>query len=106
MEKLGMGKTGGFPANSMTQYAALMYCQWLYKKTGIFYRLPTEAEWEYNANLGLAYSFGEDERQLAKYTWYKANMLDINMPQLKTIATQYADFYYMIICCKMDIGSI
>ena len=42
---LGMGKTGGFPANSMSQYAAIMYCKWLYKKTGIFYRLPTEAEW-------------------------------------------------------------
>ena len=23
---LGMGKAGGFPANSMSQYAALMYC--------------------------------------------------------------------------------
>ena len=29
---LGMGKAGGFPANSMSQYAALMYCKWLYKK--------------------------------------------------------------------------
>ena len=33
---LGMGKDGGFPANSMQQYGALMYCKWLYKKTGIF----------------------------------------------------------------------
>ena len=31
---LGMGKAGGFPANSMSQYAELMYCKWLYKKTG------------------------------------------------------------------------
>jgi formylglycine-generating enzyme required for sulfatase activity len=42
----GMGKSG-FPAVSMTQQAALRYCLWLYTKTGIFYRLPTEAEWEY-----------------------------------------------------------
>lgn len=44
---LGMGKVGGYPANSMQQYAALMYCKWLYAKTKIFYRLPTEMEWEY-----------------------------------------------------------
>ena len=42
----GMGRSG-FPAVSMTQQAALRYCQWLYEKTGVFYRLPTEAEWEY-----------------------------------------------------------
>lgn len=29
----GMGKEGGFPANSMSQRTALMYCKWLYEKT-------------------------------------------------------------------------
>lgn len=43
----GMGKEGGYPAVSMTQQAAVRYCQWLYQKTGIFFRLPTEAEWQY-----------------------------------------------------------
>jgi formylglycine-generating enzyme required for sulfatase activity len=42
----GMG-INGYPAISMTQHAANKYAEWLSARTGEFYRLPTEAEWEY-----------------------------------------------------------
>lgn len=72
---LGMGKEGGYPVNSLSQYAALMYCRWLYDKTGIFYRLPTEAEWEYACHAGSTstYYFGNDSTALDKYAWYGEN---------------------------------
>ena len=47
----GMG-IDGFPAISMTQHAASKYAEWLSARTGEFYRLPTEAEWEYACRAG------------------------------------------------------
>ena len=72
---LGMGKGKDLPVGNVTYLAASQFCKWLSAKTGDFYRLPTEAEWEYAARAGSnsSYFFGEDPMALANFALYAAN---------------------------------
>jgi formylglycine-generating enzyme required for sulfatase activity len=88
----GWKQTKQHPVVNVSWNDAVAFCQWLSKKEGKTYRLPTEAEWEYACRAGTTtrFSFGDADANLKDY----ANVADRSV-QEKFDAKAYSDYGFM-----------
>jgi formylglycine-generating enzyme required for sulfatase activity len=63
------------PVENVSWEEVQQFCRRLSEETGLEFRLPTEAEWEYAARAGTTteYSFGDDVKKLGDYAWFDKN---------------------------------
>ncbi len=63
------------PVECVSWWDAVEFCDRMTQLTGKFYRLPTEAEWEYACRAGTQtlYNFGNSKQRLRNYAWYTWN---------------------------------
>ncbi|MFO0881228.1 MAG: SUMF1/EgtB/PvdO family nonheme iron enzyme [Gemmataceae bacterium] len=92
-ETWGHGRSR-YPVLGISHHAAMEFCHWLSKTTGRFYRLPTEAEWEWACRAGssTAFSHGDDLTSLGKFAWYDTNANDTTHPVGSKIANAWGLF--------------
>jgi sulfatase modifying factor 1 len=60
-EKTGFAQTDAHPVVNVTHKDATEFCDWLTRKEGKKYRLPTEAEWEYACRAGTKTAFSSGD---------------------------------------------
>jgi formylglycine-generating enzyme required for sulfatase activity len=69
----------GYAAVSIASHSAEVFCDWLSKKTGKKYRLPTEFEWEYACRAG-GPATGPDKSAVLDQAWVQENAGDKTHP--------------------------
>ena len=65
----GFTETDDHPVVNVSWNDAVRFAEWLSRKDGEVYRLPTEAQWEYSCRGGTTsrYSFGNNADEMVKY---------------------------------------
>ncbi|WP_417380111.1 protein kinase domain-containing protein [Gimesia sp.] len=68
-----------YPAVNVSWKEAQQFISKLNAEEGNYYRLPTEAEWEYACRAGSlkGYCYGDDAKAISEYCWFDQNALDI-----------------------------
>jgi formylglycine-generating enzyme required for sulfatase activity len=71
-----------FPVEQVSWLDIQEFLERLDARSRLRFRLPLEAEWEYACRAGASgnYCFGDDERLLADYAWYKVNSGETTHP--------------------------
>ena len=74
-QKAFPSQTDDRPVVGVSWGDANAFCDWLTRKEGKKYGLPTEAQWEYACRAGTRtiYSFGDNESDLGDYAWFDKN---------------------------------
>ena len=94
---LGFPQTDDHPVVNVSSNDATAFCQWLSKKQGVKYDLPTEAQWEYACRAGTTtfWHCGDSDTTLQAYVWFDVNSSGKTHPagQLKPNAWALYDMH-------------